>query len=404
MVKLRLHNRSDVDLAQVHLRPTWSSMGSTPELWRKVGMVRRGAMMEISQHVPAPPGNEDQFQIEIQADVGSFLRLELWSDKVDVEARARPSGSGGVNVVFKDSSIHGDRPGFGQIVTEGSSGVGHVVNVHGSNPADNFQKWLAEDVTVKQMRELLLFVAREICQPWTSHCGIPLCGIASGGFMMGASPDDQEAEPEEKVRRDVSLSHSFWMARHPVTIEEYSRVTGAAPLVKLDGHHGPKMPAACVTWREAMRFCEQLTCMEYAAGGLPPGYAYCLPTEAQWEYACRAGSPAPHYGPLERIASVKKNLGGMGDVERFQANAWGLHDMLGLVFEWCLDVYAPYRSLELADPFRREPELGQQLMRVVRGGCYQGPDVFSRASARYGFDPMKGSHRIGFRIVLLREQ
>lgn len=266
----------------------------------------------------------------------------------------------------------------------------------------DFEQWVDGDPARNQLRYLPLYVAHEDCHSWTTHCGVALCGISHGSFRMGASPDDAEAAPEERPVREVCLTRGFWMSRYPVTQQEWERVMKSHCRITLEGHKGPRMPAACVTWGEAMAFCEELTRMEHEAGALPPGYAFRLPTEAQWEYACRASTSGPHYGPPDKIGALKKNAGGMGDVGRFEPNSWGLHDMLGLVFEWCLDAYSFYRPLETSDPCRLEPDRAQPLSRVVRGGCYQGPDSFARASARWGRDPSESSHRIGFRVVLAR--
>jgi formylglycine-generating enzyme len=163
------------------------------------------------------------------------------------------------------------------------------------------------------------------------------------------------------------------------------------------------LPAANVTWGQAVDFCSALTEAQRSTGALPPGYAYRLPTEAEWEYACRAGNPAPRYGDLKLVGSAQVNGGRMVNFGRFQANAWGLHDMLGFVFEWCLDAYTSYKRLQLTDPVCWDPDPGTTLERVIRGGCYQGPDAFARASARFGRNPQSASHRIGFRVVLAPE-
>jgi hypothetical protein len=399
LVKVHLSNQSAVDLQKVHVRTRWSGTVRTEALWQIVGNLRRGMGLEISLQTPAPPGQEDQFQIEVQMEVGSFLKLELWSAKVDVKCLGRPGADGGIVI---NAGIQGDKIGQNQILAEGGSGVGNVFHFGDRvPPAKEFQNWLDQGSGVRS--ELPLFIAQEICHPWVSQCGISLRGLASGRFRMGASADDLEADPEERPARDVVLTEGFWMSAYPITQSEYERVTGNRAPVEHEGHVGDQMPVACVTWSEAMSFCEELTCMEHAAGALPPSYAYRLPSEAQWEYACRAGTRTPHYGPLEKIGAVKLNTGGMGAVGRFVPNDWGLHDMLGLVFEWCRDAYGPYKMLEMEDPMRELPEPGQPLRRVVRGGCYQGPDVFARASARFGRDPMESSHRIGFRIVLARQ-
>ena len=93
----------------------------------------------------------------------------------------------------------------------------------------------------------------------------------------------------------------------------------------------------------------------------------------------------------------------MKEVATYPANPWDLHDMLGLVFEWCLDAYAPTLPPQPSNPYRPDPPPGTSLQRLVRGGCYQGPDTYARASARAARPPEEASHRIGFRVVLAQK-
>jgi formylglycine-generating enzyme required for sulfatase activity len=402
-VKVTLGNVCAADLKNVRLRTGWRGLEPPESRWCVVGTLRRGAILDETVPVTAPMPGENQFQMELRADLGPYLQLELWSGKLDVTARTPPGAEGAVKVVFENSGISGDKLGQGQLAAEGAASIGHQVHLHGSRATADFERWLAEDEHARQMRALPLYIAHETCLPWTTPSGLELLGIPRGEFLMGASVDDHEALPEEKIRREVSLTRSYWMSRHLITNAQYSAVTQAPTPVTLKGHQGDRMPVANLTWGQAVDFCTRLTERERAAGVLPPGYAYRLPTEAEWEHACRAGCAAPRHGPLEKIGSTQASGGRMLEVGRFEPNAWGLQDMLGLVFEWCLDAYEPYKLLELTDPVCWEPPASQELKRVVRGGCYQGPDTYARASARLGREPGRASHRIGFRVVLVRE-
>ncbi|MFO1481760.1 MAG: SUMF1/EgtB/PvdO family nonheme iron enzyme [Verrucomicrobiaceae bacterium] len=403
LIKMRLRNQCGADLKKVQVRTGWWGAEAADERWKHLGVLRRGAHLDGAMTVASPPGREDQFRLELRAEAGPYLQLELWGAKMDVQARPKPGAEGPVHVVFENSGISGDKIGFGQVASEGGAVVGHQVHLHGSNATAEFERWLAEDPLAAQMRELPLHLALETCQEWTNPHGMMLAGIMRGEFCMGACANDAEAQPEEKMSREVTLTHSFWMARHPVTNAQWTEVMQSPTPVTLKGHRAAEMPVANVTWGQAMDFCTRLTERERAVGVLPPGYAYRLPTEAEWEYACRAGCTKPRYGALMKIGSVQANGGRMIEVGRFEPNAWGLHDMLGLVFEWCVDAYAPYNLSETTDPVCWNAFPGQQLQRVIRGGCYQGPDVFARASARFGRDPQSASNRVGFRVVLARE-
>jgi formylglycine-generating enzyme required for sulfatase activity len=398
-VGLRLHNASGLEVTQLDWRPCWEESAGAEDHWRKLGTLRRETSLPLDFILPVPPRTgETFFQLHLRGRVGSLLDLELWSTKLVVQVSARP-GSGGMNVV-----IQGDiQGGFGAIGSEGGSGAGHVLNFHGSNPLRDFEDWLRDDPSAAEWKPLPLHLVRETCLTWANAQSVEMAGIPAGNFHMGASVDDPGAEPEEKPQREVHLTRGFWMSRHLVTNALFTRVMDSPSPVTLTGHLADKMPVANLTWGQAMAFCERLTELEKAAGTLPRGYAYRLPTEAQWEYACRAGSNQPRYGKLADIGSLQANGGHMVEVGRFLPNAWGLHDMLGLVFEWCMDAHAPYQRADTTDPLSREVPPGQPLKRVIRGGCYQGPDVCARASARFGRESHVSSHRIGFRVVLARE-
>jgi formylglycine-generating enzyme required for sulfatase activity len=183
-------------------------------------------------------------------------------------------------------------------------------------------------------------------------------------------------------------------------------------------------PMECVTWDKAMLFCKRITDAERAAGRLPEGYVYRLPTEAEWEYACRAGTTGPYsfkgdysnVGVLSAYMCLSKDGGYKAFAtsptpDNRQPNAWGLYDMHGNVFEWCLDWYGPYPASTVKDPVG--PDAGKE--RVARGGGVLPfpPGTGSleklvhphfRSAARYRF-PARTAHQInlGFRIVLAPE-
>lgn len=200
-----------------------------------------------------------------------------------------------------------------------------------------------------------------------------------------------------KSRRTVPVA-AFELASCPVTRERYASVTGAAP----DGPGGPSAPVTEVSWPDALRYCNLLS----QALGLRPCYllgddpdardarwdrdadGYRLPTEAEWEYACRAGSADVRYGPLDTIAWHRGNSGGrLHPVATRQPNAWGLHDMIGNVWEWCWDLYDP----EVYGPYR-----------VFRGGGWQDEPRGARAACRRKSHPTLRIDDLGFRLTRSR--
>lgn len=165
---------------------------------------------------------------------------------------------------------------------------------------------------------------------------IELASIAPAGFMMGCPPW-HENPPEEEIYHAVELTHGFYMGIYNVTQEQYQAAMGVNP----SHFKGPKRPVEQVTWEDANNFCKKMT--ELCA---PPGWYFDLPTEAQWEYCCKAGTSTPyHYG--ETLTAKMANIYQPGaaeastcDVGKYMPNAFGLYDMHGNVWEWCKDYYS----------------------------------------------------------------
>ncbi|MEH0937955.1 formylglycine-generating enzyme family protein [Micromonospora psammae] len=213
--------------------------------------------------------------------------------------------------------------------------------------------------------------------------------------------DEMISVPGGRVTLSDRRTRSTWsvalapyqLATFPVTRERYAEVTGERPF----GARGDRLPADCVSWWDAIRFCNARSLRE----GLAPAYhlhddgegvawdasadGYRLPTEAEWEHACRAGTTGPRYGPLDEIAWYRGNSQELlHDVGGRRPNAWGLYDMLGNVWEWCWDVY----DAEVYGTYR-----------VLRGGGWFDEHWSCRASVRRRSHPTFRIDDVGFRVA-----
>jgi sulfatase modifying factor 1 len=231
-----------------------------------------------------------------------------------------------------------------------------------------------------------------------------LVWIPPGDFTMG-SPKDEKGRNDDENQVQVTLSKGFWLGQYEVTQSEWQRVMQTTPWSEKDNvKEGDSYPATYASWDDAVKFCEKLTEQERTAGRLPEGWSYTLPTEAQWEYACRAGTKSRFsFGDddsdLEEYAWFYKNAPHTGEryahlVGQKKANSWGLFDMHGNVCEWCRDRYAK----ELAggtDPLG--PSTGSG--RVYRGGCWDDPAGYCGSAYRNWFAPARRDILVGFRLA-----
>lgn len=243
--------------------------------------------------------------------------------------------------------------------------------------------------------------------------GIKLCWCPPGRFTMGSPAGESERRPDER-QVEVTFGKGFWTGKYEVTQGQWKRVVGEFPGNQPAGE-GDDFPVVEVNFAEAEGFCRKLTERARASGDLPEGWEFRLPTEAQWEYACRAGTTtATSFG--DKLSSKQANFGGKpyngaeegpslkraSKVGSYPANAWGLHDMHGNVFEWCRDWY--HRKL----PGGNDPDLSAHkgtanpdgtFSRVRRGGAWGDNGKFCRSALRLRYEPERRADHIGFRVV-----
>jgi formylglycine-generating enzyme required for sulfatase activity len=291
----------------------------------------------------------------------------------------------------------------------------------------------AEDVSMKQSPHLIPDIKLTL-QP-----------IPAGTFKMGSPANELGRKENEGPQRETNIARPFWFGKTEITLGQWRAVMGTdivdqAKMVLADNtvyNSGGKsqtlrqhyraqadsdprtlvdntdddFPVYWINWHDAVAFCRRLSERERSAGRLPSGYVFRLPTEAEWEYACRAGTTEATYagnlnitetesGPRARVLDPIAWYGNTGTsvphkVGELKPNAFGLHDMLGNVMEWCADAADHKLSRELDNPQRTPPDL-----RVARGGSTGTGAEMCRAARRFMFPATMRSRRAGFRIAL----
>jgi len=231
--------------------------------------------------------------------------------------------------------------------------------------------------------------------------GMEFVKIPAGEFMMGCSTGDSSCKDDEKPQHQVRMTKAFEMGKYEVTQAQWKAVMNANESVFVEDNN----PVENVTRAEAIDFANRLNMRN-------DGYRYRLPTEAEWEYAARAGTTGAAYGPLEEIAWFGKNANDESHpVGTKKPNAWGLYDMFGNVREWTADTYLAtyYAASPVDDPPGAPPNTGLAppgrgtpgvALPVIRGGGWPNPEGFLRASDRYHyFGPTLRVSDVGFRLV-----
>jgi formylglycine-generating enzyme required for sulfatase activity len=235
----------------------------------------------------------------------------------------------------------------------------------------------------------------------TNSIGMKLVLIPKGTFMMG-SPESEEGRKENETQHEVTIGKVYYLGVYEVTQAQYEKVMGKNPSYfqgAVVGNENADLPVEMVSWDDAVEFCKKLSELpdEKKAGRV-----YRLPTEAEWEYACRAGSKTaysfddeegllPEYGWFNRNSSRRTHTVGL-----LEPNAWGLYDMHGNVWEWCSDMHGEYPKGAVSD--QTGPKEGSD--RVDRGGSWDDEAANCRSAGRDWIDPSSRGNGLGFRLAL----
>jgi uncharacterized protein (TIGR02996 family) len=244
-----------------------------------------------------------------------------------------------------------------------------------------------------RLRGLLESGVKPVGPFWTHSVGMQFACIPPGTFLMGSPPNDPDRRDYETQHR-VTLTEGFCMGVHPVTQAQWQAIMGDNP----SGFKGDTLPVETVSWDDCQEFVEML--------GQRTGERFRLPTEAEWEYACRAGTTTA-YSTGDGLDALKRagwcsydgKYRGAEEtrpVGQFEPNAWGLYDMHGNVYEWCQDRYGPYEKQDQKDP--KGSTNGTD--RVLRGGSWLGHPRACRSAYRLRGEPGDRSDCFGCRVLL----
>jgi formylglycine-generating enzyme required for sulfatase activity len=278
---------------------------------------------------------------------------------------------------------------------------------HDSEDARGVRSFVLLLIAISLLPGVAWFVIPEVQRRWgerepakyiTNSIGMKLVYIAPGEFEMG-SPEGEEGRETNETLHRVKITKGYYLGEAEVTQRQWQRVMGTEP----SHFKGDDLPVEMVRWEDAVAFCEKL--------GKREGRRYRLPTEAEWEYACRAGTKTRFCSgdgeeDLARVGwydgnSREKNKRTTHPVKSKEPNGWSLYDMHGNVREWCADWYTvDLGSAEAVDPAGPAEPVKFGATRVVRGGGWRRTPGFCRSACRYGYGPVNGTDTVGFRVAV----
>lgn len=331
----------------------------------------------------------------VLSGVGANSLAQTTTLKVEMVPNVEISGSPGAYILQGASGLPTNWQTLSSFTLEGSQT--NWVDYSGANQALRFYRTVAATDPI-----------------FTNPEPAELAWILPGTFVMG-SPTSEALRNSDETQHTVTLTKGFYMSRHPVTQRHYLEVVGSNPSYWTGDLN---RPVEQVSWNDATSYCTLLTAREKTAGRLPAGWVYRLPTESEWEYACRAGTTtAFHCGDTLRsgmanffacyeydagVGNITSNATGIGYLGRttpvgsYAPDAFGLYDMHGNVSQWCQDCYGAYPTGSVNDP--TGPASG--VNRVARGGGWDCNGGYCRSAVRNIYAADHRDYGIGFRVVV----
>jgi formylglycine-generating enzyme required for sulfatase activity len=234
-----------------------------------------------------------------------------------------------------------------------------------------------------------------------SAANLEMLWVEPGTFTMG-SPTGEAGRQSSETEHNVTLTKGFYLGKYEVTQAQYEAVmtgnTNSLSATPSQYSGNPNRPVEKVSWDDVQIFLTRLNSAEQAAGRLPAGWSYVLPTESQWEYACRAGTTTAYsWGATIATSNANYNntIGQTANVGQYAANPWGFFDMHGNVWEWTADRYGTYPT---GNPVIDPPGAASGSSRVQRGGSWYNVGTDLRSALRYYYHPSTRIHSLGFRV------
>lgn len=316
------------------------------------------------------------------------------------------TGATPLPVQFTDTSSAGSAAisarlwDFGDGATSTAANPSHTYTVSGPYTVSLTVTSSAGSDTENKFRYIVAETATEDTIMLPGDVPLTMVRISAGTFMMGADLDEQDRDINETPKHQVTLSHDFWIGKYELTKGQWKAIMATEPWKNYDSYiSDPDSPAIAVTWEDAQDFFTELSTYT--------GQTYRLPTEAEWEYACRANTETrfywgddPDYTEITDYVWWGVNARGIGEEYAHVGglklpNAWGLYDMSGNVWEWCQDWFGYYSTDPVTDP--TGPATGT--LRILRAGSwYNQYSRCCRSAFRNYFAPTTVCTDFGFRV------